>query len=142
MGATLIELLVAMVILVVLASIAYPSYSAMLIRARRSEGQLALMQAMQRQERYFTEHNRFAEFSPEQANPEFTWWSGSRPVSSAYALTARACSGQEVDQCIELLAVPGADVVDPTFHDEACGTLSLNSRGERGASGAGGPCWP
>lgn len=59
-GVTLIELMVAVVIVGILAAIGYPSYQNYVKQTRRSDAQIALTQAANQQERFFTECNAYA----------------------------------------------------------------------------------
>lgn len=59
-GFSLIELMVVVVIIGVLASIAYSSYTAHVIETRRSDAKSALSQLANVQEKFFTECNRYA----------------------------------------------------------------------------------
>ena len=144
-GFTLIEVLIVLAILTVLAAIAYPSYAGYVTRTRRIEGQIALMETVQQQERFYTRNNTYAAFSSGSTDPQekrFKWWSGSAAANSAYELRARACPGRELSQCVEVQAVPGTAKVDAGFKDADCETLSLNSAGERASSGPLERCWP
>lgn len=144
-GVTLLELVIVLAIVATLAAIAYPSYTDHVVRARRGEGQAALLAAMQEQERYFGQHRRYLAFSSRTAapvDPAGKWWSGSQPRSSAYELQGVACQDQTILECIELTAKPGTAQVDASFFDGRCGTLSLSSTGERGAGGPVKQCWP
>jgi type IV pilus assembly protein PilE len=144
-GFTMIEVMVVLVILMVLGAIAYPTYAGYITKTRRIEGQVALIEAMQQQERYYTQHNTYLPFSSESADPQaerFKRWSGSSAAASAYELDAYACPGRDIRECVELRARPGTQRVDPAFRDPECGTLSINSAGEHGSSGTSGRCWP
>lgn len=59
-GFTLVELMITVVILGILVGIAYPSYTKYMVQTRRSDAQIALTQATNQQERFFTECNWYA----------------------------------------------------------------------------------
>jgi type IV pilus assembly protein PilE len=142
-GFTLIEMLVVLVILSILAAVAYPSYAGLITRTRRTEGQIALIEAMQQQERYRLQHNSYVEFSSS-ADAEalgLRWWSGASAATSAYELDAHACAGQDIADCVEVRARPGTGKVDSRFRDPECGALTLDSRGTHASQGTG-RCWP
>lgn len=139
---TLIEVIVAMVVVAILASIAYPSYMESVRKAKRAEGRAALMQLMQQEERYFTQNNTYIAFSSastDAAEKMFRWYSGATPATSAYEITAQACSADVLQNCVVLTAKPGTAKVDGKFEDTVCGELSLDSRGTLGAAAA--ECW-
>jgi len=143
-GFTLIEMLVVLVILSILVSVAYPSYAGHVVRTKRTEGQIALIEAIQQQERYHLQHNTYAEFSAagEAAAPQgFRWWSGASAGSSLYELDAHACPGRDIADCVEVRATPGTDKVDARFRDRECGALTLDSMGTHASAGTG-RCWP
>lgn len=144
-GFTLIEVMIVLCIVSILAAIAYPSYTSYVTRTRRVEGQIALIEAMQQQERFYTQHNRYSAFSAESTDPDerrFKWFSGSAASGSAYELLATACAGRDLVDCVQLRAIPGSGRVDARFRDPECGELALNSAGERGSSGTSARCWP
>jgi type IV pilus assembly protein PilE len=144
-GFTLIEVLIVLAIVVVLAAMAYPSYSGYITKTRRIEGQIALIEAVQQQERFYTSNNTYLAFSSDSTDPQeqrFKWWSGSAASTSAYELRAAACPGRELSQCVEVQATPGSAKVDVKFKDDGCQTLTLNSAGERTSSGTLERCWP
>lgn len=145
-GFTLIEVLIVLAIVAILTSIALPNYSGYIVRSKRTEGQVALVEAMQRQERYFGRHNSYVEFSAASGDGEsadFPWWSGPRPAGSAYELEGQACPGRSLQDCIEIRARPGTARVDASFRDPDCGELTLDSFGNQGAQGAtAARCWP
>jgi len=144
-GFTLIEIMVVMTIVLLLAVMAYPSYSHFTVKARRIEGQVALLDLMQKQERYFSQHHTYLAFSADSDGPTqtlFKWWSGERALRSAYEMRGQACPGQDLDRCIELHALPGTAKVDSAFVDKHCQTLMLTSVGQHSATGTGQGCWP
>jgi type IV pilus assembly protein PilE len=144
-GFSLIEVLIVLAIMAVLFVVAYPSYAGYVTTTRRIEGQIALIEAIQQQERFYTRNNTYIAFTSSSTDPEekrFKWWSGSSAASSAYELQARPCAGRELAQCVEVRAMPGTAKVDGKFRDIGCQTLTLNSAGERASSGALQRCWP
>lgn len=144
-GFTLIDLLIVLAIVVVLAAIAYPSYAGFVTKTRRIEGQIALIEAVQQQERFYTRNNTYIRFSSDSSDEQekrFKWFSGSAAATSAYELSARACAGRELSQCVEVQATPGTAKVNANFSDADCQTLTLNSAGEKTTSGRSTRCWP
>ncbi len=144
-GFTLMEMLIALVILALLASQAYPAFHKQVIRARRQEAQSALLRLMQQEERYYTQANTYIEFSSSSTGEQqrqFKWWSGESKSTSGYEIEAKSCEGEQISQCVRLIATPGTTNVDRTFHDTDCEQLTLTSAGLRLASGPADRCWP
>lgn len=155
-GFSLVELLAVLAIVSLLLSLALPAYRGQVLRAKRVQGQAALLKTMQQQERYYSQHNRYLAFSAGAGGADgtgggaqaaqFAWWSGEGgeegAARSAYELDAAACPGSTIAQCVLLRARPGTERVDRQFRDTECGTLTLSSTGERGSAGPEALCWP
>lgn len=58
-GVTLIELMIVVVIIGILASIAYPSYQRYMTQTRRSDAQIALTRLATDMEKYYSDCNRY-----------------------------------------------------------------------------------
>lgn len=141
-GFTFIELLIAIVIVGILARLAYPSYLESVRKSKRSEGRAALMQVVQQQELYFSRHNSYIAFSHASTDAEekkFRWYSGSSPKKSAYEIKAEACENEKIQDCVVLTATPGTANVDVGFTDPVCGALSMTSSGVTKANSP--DCW-
>ena len=142
-GFTLVELMIVLAIVCILGALAYPTYAGYNVRVKRVEGQVALIDAMQRQERYHLQHHTYVAFSADEPGSDgFAWWSGTRASASAYELDAHACPGREIGECVEIRARPGTARVDARFRDPDCGALTLDSTGRQGAEHAEARCWP
>lgn len=144
-GFTLIELVIVMTIVAILAALSYPSFKDYIIKSKRIEGQAALLEAMQNQERFYSAHNTYSAFSSDSTDPHeklFKWWSGDAPSQSAYELSGQACTGASLRTCVEVRADPGTPKVDGRFRDPYCGTLSVTSTGVHSATGLAPRCWP
>ena len=124
-GGTLLGMLVALVIIGILAAVAMPVWSEAVIRMRRGEAQAALQELMQQQERHFTRFNSYVAFSAD-SDSDFRWWSGRNASSSAYELEGKACDGQEIRDCVQLVAKPGTPISSacprPNRQIESCST--------------------
>ena len=144
---TLLEMLIVLAILSILGALAYPNYAGYLVRTKRTEGQFALIEAMQAQERYRMRHNGYLAFAadamPDEDDAEVRWWSGATAATSHYELDAYACPGMDIADCVEVRARPGTARVDGRFRDPDCGALTLDSRGRQGSQAVNGArCWP
>jgi type IV pilus assembly protein PilE len=59
-GFTMIEMMIALVVVAVLAAIAYPNFRQSIINGRRADGATALTDLANRMERYYAQNNTFA----------------------------------------------------------------------------------
>ena len=128
-GITLLELMIVVVIVGMLAAIAYPSYRAQVMKTYRSDGKATLMQVSQQLERCYT---RFSSYNNAGCAVAF-------PVNSPeghYTVTAPTLTAS----AFTLDATPqGAQA-----SDTKCGVLRLTSTGIEGSQGAStdtNNCW-
>lgn len=135
-GFTLIEVMVVVVIVGILAAIAYPSYTDIVRQTRRSDALSALMDMMAKQERYFTDFNIYVK-EGDLAKLGFTVSSDKVATTGDYYLiSAAACTDSTIASCVVLTAV-GQNGQEKDGGSGACKTLTLNSQGTKGPAA----CW-
>ena len=135
-GFTLIEVMIVVVVVGILAAIAYPSYQDAILKGRRAEARAALTEFMQQQERYMTQQGTYKAVSLGDTGTPFKTWSGdSGTAAASYLMKAEACqAGMALTLCIRLTAVPQR--ADPV------GDLWITSTGEKGCTdNSKGVCW-
>jgi len=121
-GFTLVELMMAVVVIAILAAIAYPSYTSYVIRGKRAEGRAMLMDAAARLERFYSDNNRYAV-----ADDTLPAGINGTSENGHYTLTI---STSGTYQTYTLTATP------TTFTDDECGNLTLDQTGARGVTGS------
>ncbi len=134
-GFTLIEVMVVVVIVGILATVAYPSYQDVVRQTRRADGVSALSDVMARQERSFTDFNIYtADLSalgfPLDSNGKYV------PGGGYYLISASACTGLALNRCV-LLTATGQKGQENDGSSGACKVLTLNSQGVKGPA----DCW-
>ncbi len=134
-GFTLLEVMIALVIVAILAAIAYPSYRDSVTRTRRAEGKAALLDLANRMERYFIDRNTYATATI--AAGATTDVLGSNLTENGYyqmQIQAQAATTYTIR------AVPQGQ---QATNDATCGNLTLTNAGVKGISGGGNAqdCW-
>lgn len=132
-GVTLIELMIVVVVIGILASVAYPSYQQYILRTKRTEGKALLMDIVARQERFYMDRNSYTD---DLTSLGF----GSEAPKSAegnYAASVAAGPSADIASSYEVTVSPQWPGGDPE-----CGNLTLDSRGAQGSSiGSLERCW-
>ena len=133
-GFTLIELMIALVIVAILAGIAVPSYRNYVLRSHRVEATSALLRVAAAQEKFYLQNNTYTEnvgdvaglgFSTDNVTDNFTTENG------WYTITVTAADNEG----FTLTAEAAGDQVN----DSDCTDFTLESSGAKSASGDG--CW-
>lgn len=124
-GFTLIELLIALSVMAVLITIAYPSYSHFILKTHRVDGQIALLQLASRMENYALtspqgyEGATLAKVKTNAVSPEgYYQLAIAKATAQDFLITATAINSQA--------------------RDKACAVLTFNAQGEQGPEKQ---CW-
>lgn len=122
-GFSLFELLIVLVIIGILANIAYPIYTHALLKTHRTEAKIALMDLANRMERYYLENNSYlgASLSKLHINvitDRKLYLLSLNSTNNTYLLFATA-----------------------TFSDPECYCFMLNQLGEKTNAGPAKQCW-
>jgi type IV pilus assembly protein PilE len=129
-GFTLIELMVAVVIVGILAALAYPSYRQYMLRTNRTEGMTALQQVAAKQERFFSNNSTYTEDLAD-LNFSVATEHGYYTIEIEPGVIAGVCD--DIARCYTLRAnAQGGQTADA-----GCAILTLDSTGARGPAG----CW-
>lgn len=134
-GFTLVELMIVVLLVGVLAAIAYPSYQEHVTRARRTDGQTALLDLASRLERYYSEQNTYQTATIGTGNATDILDS-TISAEGWYALTIT----NQTPTAFTIQATPQ----NAQASDTRCLNLTYNSLGQKGFSSATGSlerCW-
>jgi len=144
-GVTLLELLIAVALVGILATIAYPSYVDVVVRNNRGVAKSALSELTSRQESYFVQNQQYASVITDLGYPSSP--TGLRNNGGLIDLDdANADKGGMIYRLQVTSNSPVAYRVEavPTGiqdNDSECGTLFITQTGQRGATGDGDDCW-
>jgi type IV pilus assembly protein PilE len=137
-GFSLVELMIVIAIIGIIAGIAYPSYNNHLLKGRRAEAQVALLDLLQQQERYMTQRNTYIAFSTASSGVTtptvpFKSFSGDNLSSSKYLLSAESCPATgggslAINECVRVVATPRQA-------DPQAGALRITSTGTKDCTG-------
>ncbi len=117
-GLTFFELILVVGIVLILATIAFPSYESYLQSARRSDAMTALVNFAQRAERHFLENGSYEAISTDMytdTSHEGYYTLSVTTTETTYLLRATPVGAQE--------------------NDTKCGEFTLNEQGEKGITG-------
>jgi type IV pilus assembly protein PilE len=133
-GFSLVELMIAVAIVGILASIAIPAYRDSILKGKRAEARTALSELMLQQERFMTQSNTYLAFSnvggtTTPASVPFKTFSGDSLAKTSYYLSASACTSLTIQECVVITA-------SPVNADPDAGDLQMLSTGTKSCTGS------
>jgi type IV pilus assembly protein PilE len=124
-GFSLIELAITVTIIGVLASIAFPSYTNYVLRGHRAEARTVMLEASQFMQRFYAANDRYNTAVLPAALTR-------SPATGAQLYSIQIQQGATLTRSTyTLLAIPQGRMAG-----DKCGTLTINSVGQRGITGA------
>jgi type IV pilus assembly protein PilE len=121
-GWTMLELVIALIILAILVALAIPAYNNQIIKARRADGHALLFEAAQREQQFFTANNTYTS----------TIGSGGLDMSATSQEGYYTLSVATTATTYTLTATR----VSPQTADTYCGNLTLTHQGVKGVTNA------
>jgi type IV pilus assembly protein PilE len=143
-GFTLIELMVAVVVVGILTSVAVTSYRSSIQKTNRQVAKTALLDLAAREEKYFSLNNAYSSTITDLYPGTSLSWGFSVPlsgtalytISTPTVTTASTSSTTITPAAFALIAVPTGGQTN-----DACGSFTLNSVGQQAVTGTGSSCW-
>ena len=124
-GFTLIEVMITVVIVGILASIAYPNYTQFVAKGARADGLAGVMHVANLQEQYYLDHRSFATDMKKLGLNQDPW-----VVENNYYEVDPTLSGDDYTVTATAVGVQAT-------RDAACATISLTSTGTKSPT----ECW-
>lgn len=131
----------------ILAAIAYPSYQDSVWKGKRGEAKAAILKALQAEERYYTQNNRYIDANDPNmiaadARGAFPAFSADNPGNSRYTIiysktgVANQCTDNDWTRCAIVVARVNGTA------DPKCGTtLSMDTVGNKASETGDAVCW-
>ena len=127
-GFTFIEVMVAVAIVGILLSIAYPSYIQHVYKGSRAEAMSSLLDAANRQEQFYADNHRYSSSLSEL---------GVQSVSNSGLFSLSVTSDGTT------FSITASPIDEPATKDPDCSGFTIDELGQKTATGGGGnnTCW-
>jgi type IV pilus assembly protein PilE len=139
-GFTLLELMIVVVVVAILAAIAFPQYRDYVVRSNRAVAKSLLTQVADRQEQFYVANKRYAgnlDALGYPANPFFVNRQGHAVAADGGNAIYRIVLEASTDATFRIAAEPRNAQTD----DAKCTKFTLDQAGQRLATGPGTDCW-
>lgn len=140
-GVTLLELMIVVVIIAIISTFAYPSYTQFVLRAKRTAGTSMLLQIADRQQQFFMDNKRFAANLTRLGYPGNTVMIDEEGAVVVDASADRIYNISVSAATATTYTLTAAPQLVQASKDTKCGSLTLNNAGVKGHGGTGGDCW-
>lgn len=129
-GVTLIEVIIALAMVAIIAAMAFPAYTSSITRARRADGQIALLDLAAHLDRYYTQQNTYQGATLSHLGMPATSSKG------FYHLRITALNTGHY-------RIEAAPLGVQASNDKECAMLTYDDLGSKGITGHGNPenCW-
>lgn len=139
-GFTLIEVMIVVVVVAILAAIAFPQYRDYVVRSNRAVAKSLLTQVADRQEQFYVANKRYAgnlSALGYPANPFFVNRQGHAVAADGGNAVYRIVLEASTDATFRVAAEPQ----NAQTEDAKCTKFTLDQTGQRLATGTGTDCW-
>ena len=136
-GFTLVELMIAVVIVGILASIAIPAYTQYTVRAKRAAAESFIMSVANKQEQYILDARHYAD------TLALLNMTPPADVSAHYNITITNVGTPPVYTTPPAYTINAVPTGAQLANDTKCGTVSIDQAGTKGETGTGtvSDCW-
>ena len=140
-GVTLMELMTVVTIISIIAAISYPSYEQFVVRAKRSAGTSMLLQVADRQQQYFMDNKRYAANLTNLGFDDATVMIGDDGNIVYTGADDRVYGISLSNTTATTYTLTATPQLRQAEKDSACGNLTLDHSGDKGATGSSDRCW-
>ena len=140
-GVTLLELMIVVVIIGIIAAIAYPSYTQFVVKSKRTAGSAVLLQVADRQQQFFMDNKQYSTTLSSLGFASDTFMVNDDGSVVSATDERRTYSISLTGATATTYTVQALPQLGQAANDTDCGTLTLTHAGAKGQSGSGDKCW-